>query len=180
MGRLARSFLPCYADNDEQANDCTGYSQQRRATWTKTSLHSNPLCATQARSDDRGVGPAAGLEPVRRRAAAFDVGLPATARGVLRLGGVGEPKTKLLNPLQVVKWSSDKHYLGDLAGNEVPTVLTKFVEPDEHPERQIAELLSEPEVDEFVVKPAVGAGSRDAQRFGREEKDDASGTPCGC
>src|SRR4051812_35077274 len=42
-------------------------------------------------------------------------------------------ETKLLNSLPVVRWSSDKHYLGDLAGKEVPTVLTKFVEPGEGP-----------------------------------------------
>ena len=83
-------------------------------------------------------------------------------------------QTKLLNPLPVVKWNSDKHYLRDLAEKGVPTVLTKFVEPDQHAERQITELLSQPDVGEFVVKPAVGAGSRDAQRFGREEREDAA------
>ena len=83
-------------------------------------------------------------------------------------------KTRLLNPLPVVKWSSDKHYLSDLAKSEVPTVLTKFVEPGEHPDLHIAELLNQPDVDEFVVKPAVGAGSRDAQRFGREETEHAA------
>jgi glutathione synthase/RimK-type ligase-like ATP-grasp enzyme len=83
-------------------------------------------------------------------------------------------KTKLLNPLSVVKWSSDKHYLRDLANKEVPTVLTKFIEPGENAEWRIAELLGEPDVDEFVVKPAIGAGSRDAQRFGPEEKEDAA------
>jgi hypothetical protein len=46
-------------------------------------------------------------------------------------------ETKLLNPLPVVKWNSDKHYLSDLAKKAVPTVLTKFIEPDQHPERQI-------------------------------------------
>jgi glutathione synthase/RimK-type ligase-like ATP-grasp enzyme len=83
-------------------------------------------------------------------------------------------KTKLLNPLPLVKWSSDKHYLSDLAAKQVPTVLTRFVEPGESPERRIAELLSRPAVDELVVKPAVGAGSRDAQRFGREETPEAA------
>jgi O-ureido-D-serine cyclo-ligase len=83
-------------------------------------------------------------------------------------------KTKLLNPLPAVKWSSDKHYLSDLAKKGVPTVLTKFVEPGERPDSRISELLSQPDVLEFVVKPAVGAGSRDAQRFGREEKEDAA------
>ena len=83
-------------------------------------------------------------------------------------------ETKLLNPLPVVKWSSDKHYLRDLAEKGTPTVLTRFVEPGESPERRIAELLSAPDVGEFVVKPAVGAGSKDAQRFGREEQGDAA------
>jgi glutathione synthase/RimK-type ligase-like ATP-grasp enzyme len=83
-------------------------------------------------------------------------------------------KTKLLNPLPLVKWSSDKHYLSDLAAKQVPTVLTRFVEPGQSPERRIAELLSQPAVDELVVKPAVGAGSRDAQRFGREETPEAA------
>jgi glutathione synthase/RimK-type ligase-like ATP-grasp enzyme len=83
-------------------------------------------------------------------------------------------KTTLLNPLPVVKWSSDKHYLGELAAKDVPTVPTKFIEPGERPDARIAELLSLPGFDEFVVKPAVGAGSRDAQRFGREENEDAT------
>src|SRR6185295_8269436 len=83
-------------------------------------------------------------------------------------------KTKLLNPLSVVKWSSDKHYLRDLVRANVPTVLSKFIEPGESAPWRIAELLGEPNVDEFVVKPAIGAGSRDAQRFGPEEKDDAA------
>ncbi|HUQ10730.1 MAG TPA: hypothetical protein VM146_10485, partial [Steroidobacteraceae bacterium] len=72
-----------------------------------------------------------------------------------------------------VKWSSDKHYLADLAAKKVPTVLTRFIEPGELPDPRIEELLSQPDVEEFVVKPAVGGGSRDAQRFGRAEKIDA-------
>jgi O-ureido-D-serine cyclo-ligase len=78
-------------------------------------------------------------------------------------------KTQLLNPLQVVKWSSDKHYLSELVRKGVPTVLTKFIEPGDNPVARIGEFSGE-----FVVKPAIGAGSRDAQRFGPEEKDDAA------
>ncbi len=85
-----------------------------------------------------------------------------------------ERQTKLLNPLQVVKWSSDKHYLRDLVRADVPSVLTKFIEPGESAPWRIAELSSEPNVEEFVVKPAIGAGSRDAQRFGPQEKDAAA------
>ncbi|HEY7641109.1 MAG TPA: hypothetical protein VH814_15385 [Steroidobacteraceae bacterium] len=78
-------------------------------------------------------------------------------------------KTKLLNPLSVVKWSSDKHYLSELVRAGVPTVLTKFIEPGENAVARIGEFPGE-----FVVKPAIGAGSRDAQRFGPEEQDDAA------
>lgn len=83
-------------------------------------------------------------------------------------------KTRLLNPLPVVKWSADKHYLADLAAEGVPTVPTTFIEPGELPDSQIAQLSSRPGVEEFVVKPAVGAGSRDAQRFGRDEREPAA------
>lgn len=83
-------------------------------------------------------------------------------------------ETKLHNPLAVVKWNSDKHYLADLAAKQVPTVQTMFIEPCEPPDRRIAELLSQPDVEEFVVKPAVGGGSIDAQRFGRDETEDAA------
>jgi O-ureido-D-serine cyclo-ligase len=82
--------------------------------------------------------------------------------------------TRLLNPLPVVRWNSDKHYLHDLAQKEVPSVLTRFVEPGDRPDPRIAELLGQPGADEFVVKPAVGGGSRDAQRFGREEQEEAA------
>jgi O-ureido-D-serine cyclo-ligase len=82
-------------------------------------------------------------------------------------------KTTLLNPLPVVKWSSDKHYLSDISKKGVPAVLTRFIEPGERADQKIADLLSESPTGEFVVKPAVGAGSRDAQRFGREEEADA-------
>src|SRR5215467_9874571 len=42
-------------------------------------------------------------------------------------------QTTLLNPLPVVKWNCDKHYLRDLAEKAVPTVLTSFIEPGESP-----------------------------------------------
>src|SRR5919108_2196758 len=83
-------------------------------------------------------------------------------------------ETKLHNPLPVVKWNSDKHYLADLAAKQVPTVQTMFIEPGQQPDRRIAELLSQPAAEEFVVKPAVGGGSIDAPRFGRGETADAA------
>lgn len=82
-------------------------------------------------------------------------------------------QTMLLNPFEVVRWNADKHYLRDLAGAGVPTVATAFVEPGESADRRIAEFLGHSNVEEFVVKPAVGAGSKDARRFGRDDTGDA-------
>ena len=71
--------------------------------------------------------------------------------------------TRLLNPLDVVRWNTDKHYLHDLAAAGVPVVPSFFIEPG-----QSADAL--PNHAEFVVKPAVGSGSRDAQRYVRSER----------
>ncbi|MEU7481658.1 hypothetical protein AB0A63_37175 [Lentzea sp. NPDC042327] len=62
----------------------------------------------------------------------------------------------LANPAAVVRWNTDKSYLVELAGRGVPVVPTFVVRPDETPEWPSGE---------FVVKPAVGAGSRGAGRF---------------
>jgi glutathione synthase/RimK-type ligase-like ATP-grasp enzyme len=64
---------------------------------------------------------------------------------------------RLENPAEVVAWNSDKTYLRELARAGVPVVPTTFVPPG-----QCAPL---PVAGEFVVKPAVGAGSRGAARF---------------
>lgn len=79
--------------------------------------------------------------------------------------------TKLLNPLEVVRANTDKHYLGDLAQQGLAVVPSEFVEPGEDAAQALAAFLKKyGDAAEFVVKPAVGAGSRDAQRHGREQQ----------
>ena len=77
--------------------------------------------------------------------------------------------TRLLNPLDVIRWNTDKHYLGDLARAGVATVASHFIEPGEDAATMLERFLHKHETSEFVVKPSVGAGSRDAQRYGHEE-----------
>jgi glutathione synthase/RimK-type ligase-like ATP-grasp enzyme len=72
--------------------------------------------------------------------------------------------TELCNPVPMVRWSLDKHYLADLDRARIPTTPTTFVEPGDE--------LVLPAGD-FVVKPAVGAGSRDAASYGPGEHDPA-------
>jgi glutathione synthase/RimK-type ligase-like ATP-grasp enzyme len=83
-------------------------------------------------------------------------------------------KTLLLNPLPVVSWNTDKHYLAELAAAGVPVVPSTFVEPGEEAARALALFLRAHAAAEFVVKPAIGAGSRDAQRYARSQVSDAT------
>ncbi|GAB3254661.1 ATP-grasp domain-containing protein [Kineosporia babensis] len=70
--------------------------------------------------------------------------------------------TDLRNPLPMVRWSLDKHYLAELEQNGVPVTPTGFAEP--------GQTAVFPE-GEFVVKPAIGAGSRDAASYGPDEHE---------
>jgi glutathione synthase/RimK-type ligase-like ATP-grasp enzyme len=54
-------------------------------------------------------------------------------------------------------------------------VPSRFVEPGEDAASKLAGFLDDfRDAAEFVVKPAVGAGSRDAQRYGREQVEAAT------
>lgn len=68
-----------------------------------------------------------------------------------------EDRVRLANTARIVRWNTDKHYLGELAAAGVPTVPTHFIEP-----RQKVRF---PFPGEFIVKPTVGAGSMDVARF---------------
>ncbi|MFI6655961.1 RimK family alpha-L-glutamate ligase [Streptomyces sp. NPDC050523] len=65
--------------------------------------------------------------------------------------------TRLANPAEVVRWNTDKRYLGDLAAAGVPVVPTRYLAPGDAPDL--------PGDHEYVVKPASGAGARYAARY---------------
>ncbi|QEV17946.1 ATP-grasp domain-containing protein [Streptomyces alboniger] len=71
--------------------------------------------------------------------------------------------TRLANPADVVRWNTDKRYLGELAAAGVPTVPTSYCPPGTSPELPYAE-------SEFVVKPSSGAGARYAARYRADER----------
>jgi glutathione synthase/RimK-type ligase-like ATP-grasp enzyme len=78
--------------------------------------------------------------------------------------------TDLVNPPATVRWSLDKQYLRELADAGVPVTPTVFVPPGEPAAFPAGE---------FVVKPAVGAGSRGAASYDagqhREARDHVAG-----
>jgi O-ureido-D-serine cyclo-ligase len=77
--------------------------------------------------------------------------------------------TTLVNPPAVVRWNTDKHYLAELARAGVPVVPSTFIEPGQVAEPALTAFLAKNECPELVVKPTVGAGSRDTQRHARSE-----------
>lgn len=68
--------------------------------------------------------------------------------------------TELVNPLPAVLWSTDKQYLRELDAAGVPVTPTRFVAPGAAPVFPAGR---------FVVKPAVGAGSRGAASYGPDQ-----------
>ncbi|MGE4070559.1 MAG: RimK family alpha-L-glutamate ligase [Lysobacterales bacterium] len=66
-------------------------------------------------------------------------------------------QTVLLNPPEVVRWNTHKGYLLDLARQGVAIVPSTLLRP--------GDAIELGEWPELVVKPAIGAGSRDARRF---------------
>jgi glutathione synthase/RimK-type ligase-like ATP-grasp enzyme len=73
--------------------------------------------------------------------------------------------TTLLNPPEILAWSSDKRYLRELATAGVPVVPTAFAAP--------GEAMAWPPADEVVVKPVVSAGSLDTERYPAARREEA-------
>lgn len=82
--------------------------------------------------------------------------------------------TYLCNPLTVVRWGVDKTYLADLAAYGVPIVPTEYVGLEGEPVGAVRSVFaSHPDAGEIVVKPTVGAYSKDVQRFARSQESAA-------
>lgn len=76
----------------------------------------------------------------------------------------------LVNNLATVRWNIDKHYLGALARAGIDVVPTTFLEPDADVPTALERFLAQDRCAELVIKPAVGAGSRGAQRHPRNAR----------
>lgn len=74
--------------------------------------------------------------------------------------------TALWNAPEVVRWNTDKRYLGELAKRGLPVIESHYLAPGD-------DVAGLPDLEEFVVKPTVGAGSRDAQRYLRADREAA-------
>ncbi len=79
-------------------------------------------------------------------------------------------RTRLFNPPALLRWNSDKRYLGELAQAGIATVPTHFLAPDAAIEPALdAAHAAWPGAD-LVIKPSVSAGSRDTMRHSPEAR----------
>jgi glutathione synthase/RimK-type ligase-like ATP-grasp enzyme len=76
-----------------------------------------------------------------------------------------ESLPRVLNDPNTLRWNTDKHYLGELAAGGVSTIQTAFLAADE---------AFSPPAGEYVVKPAISAGSKDTARYGEGDHDRAA------
>jgi hypothetical protein len=70
---------------------------------------------------------------------------------------------RLANPASVVAWNTDKRYLAEIAAAGIATVPTQWFGP--------AGPVTLPAAGEWVIKPAVGAGSLDSGRYDLTDPD---------
>lgn len=68
-----------------------------------------------------------------------------------------EAVPRLANPADVVRWNTDKVYLRDIAAAGVPVVETTWLDAES--------TVTLPTSGEYVVKPAISAGSRNTGRY---------------
>lgn len=72
--------------------------------------------------------------------------------------------TRIANPAPVLEWNTDKTYLRSLAEAGIPVVPTAWLVP--------GDTFTPPESGEYVVKPAVSAGSQDTNRYHAGDHDE--------
>jgi O-ureido-D-serine cyclo-ligase len=75
--------------------------------------------------------------------------------------------TRLMNPVDVLRWNTDKRYLAELEAAGLPITPTTFVEPGAR-----LDAVDLPAGD-IVVKPSVSAGSNDTERHPAGERESA-------
>jgi len=82
---------------------------------------------------------------------------PPRREAFLRWAEAVAEATLLVNDPALLRWTTDKRYMEDLTAAGVPVVPTRWIAP--------GEAIDLPDRGEYVLKPSVGAGSKDAIRL---------------
>ncbi len=78
--------------------------------------------------------------------------------------------TQLINPLPILEWNMDKHYLVDLNRNGIAIPNTIFIEMGER--RSLSQIAEESGWEEWVLKPAVSGAGRHTYRLKRGDLEE--------
>jgi len=71
---------------------------------------------------------------------------------------------RLANPSDALRWNTDKHYIAQFGEAGIPVMATTWLEPERNfTPRDLHNRF--PAREEFVLKPAIGAGSLEAGRY---------------
>lgn len=79
-------------------------------------------------------------------------------------------QTKLINPIELIKWNLDKHYLKDLQDQGIPIPPTRFIEPGEI--HTLTELALQTGWTDLILKPAVSGAARHTYKLNAENLQD--------
>ncbi|UKB79586.1 RimK family alpha-L-glutamate ligase [Chryseobacterium sp. MEBOG07] len=64
---------------------------------------------------------------------------------------------RVLNPVEIIQWNSDKHYLKDLAEKQLPVIPAEYIEKGSGFDNRFFAYFN---TDKLVVKPCVSAGAQ--------------------
>ncbi|MGU3374462.1 ATP-grasp domain-containing protein [Chryseobacterium sp. M5A1_1a] len=78
---------------------------------------------------------------------------------------------KVLNPVEIIRWNSDKHYLKDIADKGLPVISSEYLEKGSAFDSHFFDLF---EADKLVVKPCVSAGAQNTITISRANFDERS------
>ncbi len=75
---------------------------------------------------------------------------------------------RVLNPVEIIKWNSDKHYLKDIA-EELPVIPAEYLDKDSSFKNHFFDLFK---TEKLVVKPCVSAGAQNTITVSRNNFDE--------
>ncbi|HCD9234943.1 RimK family alpha-L-glutamate ligase [Elizabethkingia anophelis] len=76
---------------------------------------------------------------------------------------------KVLNPVDTIKWNSNKHYLKDISNQGLPVIRTEYLSKGNEFHDEFFEMFGK---DTLVVKPCVSAGARNTITVSKETVSD--------
>lgn len=79
-------------------------------------------------------------------------------------------KVRLLNPIEVVKWNADKHYLQDIANSGLKVTPSLFINRGQ--QIKLQDYFGELKTENLIIKPCVSGGSKNTFKVSMDNVKD--------